>query len=328
MLELRDYLAITVDQAAAQWRSMLERTDKKRQDDFTPVETLLSFGLGQLGNISPSGNVNIPESDPNASKLAAIAKRRTSSIAAKLANLDGRRPHGAKYEQQLWNTLSNDPSLYMHLYETAIRGARQIGIEEDRLPDFLGLESKTLEAVVEADRVSTADLREAIDGEVRQWELENPGSNPIDTERSMLGTARIGQQQFARRVLGNCGFVCVFCGLGFRDSGLPASRMLIASHIKSWRESNNSERLDYLNGIAACPTHDAAFDSFLLTVSSDMKIVLGPALARAVAADFAIAEHFGPGGVAPALILSDMSVPPLRAYLAWHSQRALTQGRG
>jgi putative restriction endonuclease len=37
--------------------------------------------------------------------------------------------------------------------------------------------------------------------------------------------------------------------------------MLIASHIKPWRISTSTERLDVRNGLAACPTHDIAFDT-------------------------------------------------------------------
>jgi len=87
MLELNDYLSLSAAEAARQWKAMLGRNQKKRQDDFTPVETLLTFGLGQLGNVSPAGNVNIAESDPTAKKLAAIGRRPTKSISAKLGNL-------------------------------------------------------------------------------------------------------------------------------------------------------------------------------------------------------------------------------------------------
>ena len=41
-------------------------------------------------------------------------------------------------------------------------------------------------------------------------------------------------------------------------------RMLVASHIKPWKDSSPRERLDHRNGLAACPTHDAAFDAGLL----------------------------------------------------------------
>jgi putative restriction endonuclease len=42
--------------------------------------------------------------------------------------------------------------------------------------------------------------------------------------------------------------------------------MLLASHTKPWGDSFSRERLIYRNGLAACPAHDAAFDSGLLSV--------------------------------------------------------------
>jgi putative restriction endonuclease len=37
--------------------------------------------------------------------------------------------------------------------------------------------------------------------------------------------------------------------------------MLLAGHIKPWRDSTPIERLDPRNGLAACPAHDVAFDT-------------------------------------------------------------------
>jgi putative restriction endonuclease len=46
-----------------------------------------------------------------------------------------------------------------------------------------------------------------------------------------------------------------------------AKRMLVAGHIKPWKDSEPSERLDPRNGLAACPSHEVAFDTGLLTVA-------------------------------------------------------------
>jgi hypothetical protein len=47
-----------------------------------------------------------------------------------------------------------------------------------------------------------------------------------------------------------------------------AKRMLVAGHSKPWKDSAPSERMDPRNGLAACPSHDVAFDTGLLTVGS------------------------------------------------------------
>jgi putative restriction endonuclease len=320
MLELRDYLGLTTEAAKEQWRAMLKRSDgMKRQETFTPVETLLCFGLGLIGEPNTSGKVNIRESDPSAKMLALLVKRPVGSLGLKLANLDGRRANGAKNEQALWNELTGDLSRFMYLYEIVLIAAREVGIENDRLPDFLGLESRTLEAVLDADRVSTDDLRDSVDSDLRSWADAHPGEDSRPTERAMLGTARIGQKQFARQVLMNGNFACVFCGLSLRQSGLPSSRMLVASHIKEWRHSKSSERVDVRNGLASCPTHDAAFDGHLFTVTASFQIVHSHALRRAIESNPVVSRNFGPEGMSIELDLRDFAIPPGANYLEWHT---------
>lgn len=294
----------------------------KRQEDFTPVETLLCFGLGLVGSPNQNGKVNIRESDPVAIKVAALAKRSPGSLALKLANLDGRRENRAKYEQQLWIELTSNRDRFMQLYEIVLHAARGVGIDQDQLPDFLGLETGILESVFNADQVSDSDLRESIDQNLRDWMARNPGVEVRETERDLLGTARVGQQRFARVVLENCDFKCVFCGLDFRSNSLPSSRMLVASHIKAWRSSENLERIDLKNGLAACPTHDAAFDTYLMTVSLDMRIVRSPALAAAIVSDRVVAHNFGEGALGLRLILPDAAIRPGAEYLTWHWSKA------
>ena len=91
-----------------------------------------------------------------------------------------------------------------------------------------------------------------------------------ETERILLAAARVGQHLFAQNVLTNCGQSCVFCGL--RPTSFGAKRMLVAGHIKPWKRSTPTERLDTRNGLAACPSHDVAFDTGLLTVDAGLRL--------------------------------------------------------
>jgi hypothetical protein len=102
-----------------------------------------------------------------------------------------------------------------------------------------------------------------------------------DTERTILAAARVGQHVFPLNVLTNCGRRCVFCGLN--PSPGVARRMLLAGHIKPWKDSSAAERLDPRNGLTACPSHDMAFDTGMLTVSADPKIHIARPLADAAA---------------------------------------------
>jgi len=323
MLELSDYLALTDDSVRAQWRSILARRDPgtSRQVDFVPIETLICFGLGLVSDPSPSGNINIKESSLEVKALAALFKRRPTSLAAKLANLDGRRPNGAKNERRLWAELSNDIVRFEYLYEVILRAGRSLGLDEDRLPDFLGIEANTLQAFLDADRISNEELRESVDKDLREWEVANPDGDAFETERVLVGTARVGQKQFARSVLVNCDFACVFCGLNFRANGLPPARMLIASHIKPWKDSLNRERIDTRNGLAACPTHDAAFDVFLVTVAPDLAVHRSQALMGAVERDAVVARNFSGAGMRERLAFATSAGLPSRLYLDWHNAR-------
>ena len=323
VLGLRDYVGLTERAAAQQWAAILQRAPVPaggRQEAFTPVETLLCFGLGLADTASRSaaGNINIPESSPDAQRLARLFKRTPKSLAAKLANLDGRRPHGAKNEQELWIHLTEDPYLFESLYASILTAGRARGLDNAVLPDFLGHDEHQLAAVRDADRVSNHDLREGIEPELVALRAAQTDLVLADTERALLGTARVGQQQFARKVLNNAGFQCVFCGLSMRLNGLPSARMLVASHIKPWRASAAAQRVDPGNGLAACPTHDAAFEAYLFSVEPGGGITKSPALEAAIQSDERVRHNFGRKGLAERLVLPTTARPPGREYIDWH----------
>jgi putative restriction endonuclease len=203
---------------------------------------------------------------------------------------------------------------------------RSIGLDYEQLPDFLGEESRSFQAVLEADQISTPDLMDSIDSEIRDWYDAHPDGDLSTTEKALLGTARVGQKQFAYSVLTNCGFVCVFCGLGFRSAGLPSSKMLVASHIKSWRFSDSRERVDIRNGVAACPTHDAAFDSFLISATDDLHILRAESLDIAIRTDALVNRNFGPEALGATLQIVGHAKAPSPAYLSWHRAMASDLG--
>lgn len=144
---------------------------------------------------------------------------------------------------------------------------------------------------------------------------------PVDeviTERVLEGVARMGQHRFAAGVLHNCGGACVFCGL--RPTGLESHRLLSASHIKPWRDSDDRERLDRANGLAACPTHDAAFDTGLLAVNGGLRIHESPKLVAARAGDASVALSFGHPPLLDRILLPDAAEAPGPSYLTWHRE--------
>lgn len=90
------------------------------------------------------------------------------------------------------------------------------------------------------------------------------------TERSNLVKSRIGQGLFRQRLL----TLWKQCAVtGFKDTSL-----LVASHIKPWRSSSNSERLDGFNGLLLTPNLDKAFDCGFVTFDSTGLICISPLL--------------------------------------------------
>ena len=51
-------------------------------------------------------------------------------------------------------------------------------------------------------------------------------------------------------------------------------RFRISSHIKSWKESDNLERLDVENGILLSPNVDSLFDKHLISFSDEGQMLI------------------------------------------------------
>lgn len=101
-------------------------------------------------------------------------------------------------------------------------------------------------------------------------DIESIIADPVigSTEKSSLIKARIGQGAFRQKLIGLWDGCSV---TGFKDVNL-----LIASHIKPWRASSNSERLDKFNGLLLIPNIDRVFDTGLITFEADGKIRISP----------------------------------------------------
>lgn len=84
------------------------------------------------------------------------------------------------------------------------------------------------------------------------------------TEKNQIVKARIGQGLFRRNLISDC----PFCPITKIDD----SKLLIASHIKPWRTSNNIERLDFKNGLLLTPTFDKLFDLGFITFRNDKSL--------------------------------------------------------
>jgi putative restriction endonuclease len=290
MATITDYLAISASAARDQWRAILARSwpvAGGRQVAFTPVETRLSLAASLVVNHRRYGGSTSHRAEEPVPSLATLFKRPNSSVLAKMANLDGSRRNGARHEVEVAARLLSEQDALATVYRIIVRAARDVGIEANELPDFLLLEHDEAPLVLLGqDKLSSVDITAVV-------HEEHPDVTDAETERLLLATVRIAHHRFAREVLRNHRHRCVFCGLAVSVDDRRAPRMLVASHIKPWRKSDSRERLDVANGLAACPTHDVAFDTGLLTVNGGLRIHIYADLHRATNAHPALRAAFG-----------------------------------
>lgn len=116
-------------------------------------------------------------------------------------------------------------------------------------------------------------LRESHDPAIK-IDVENIifNSSLTDTEKARLVQTRMGQGLFRQKLIDYW--------KGCSVTGYEDSRLLVASHIKPWRESTNGERLDVFNGLLLVPNLDAAFDQGLITFDEAGRIIISPKLAH------------------------------------------------
>jgi hypothetical protein len=88
--------------------------------------------------------------------------------------------------------------------------------------------------------------------------------------RQVLTEQRIKQSFFRRAVLASYRGRCCM-------SGLAEPRLLIASHIVPWSK-DKTNRLNPSNGLCLSALHDKAFDTGLISLTDDFKVIVSKAL--------------------------------------------------
>jgi putative restriction endonuclease len=293
----------------------------RRQVPFNVVETLLCYGLFYIIDPHHFGGANIATVPPVVKTLAAFFRRTSSSLLSKMLNLDGSRKHSAREEPLLFASLAAAPTLYRQLYQHIFTVARSLSIEEDLLPDFLNALSDNQQ---EAELVGQDDLpqqsgvllAEAADTMNALDQIFELGD--LLTEKLVEQKIRLAQHRFALAVLQNCDYACVFCGFAPRSLS-KQNGLLRASHIKPWAASNDRERVDVRNGLAACPMHDAAFDRGYLTVNRGLRIYQSDVLQQSIRSDPGVSLFFE-NVLRPVLLLPQQAVKPGNQYLSYHQK--------
>lgn len=294
----------------------------QRQVPFNLVEKVLCYGLFFLCNPHTYGGANIHRVPESVKQLAVFFRRTPGSIINKMLNLEGARAHSAREEPVLFVTLASDPLLYCRLYQDILTQARDLLIGDETLPDFLHLLARApspaellvgQEGLPASTTLLLAREEEAMKGLQDTFSLTDQ-----QTEKIVEQKIRLAQHRFAREVIRNCGGACVFCG--FAPHMLQErSHLLRASHIKPWADSNNRERVDVQNGLAACPIHDVAFDRGYLMINGGYRIHRAARLTQSIVHDPQVTTYFGQA-LSPVLLLPQQAERPGHAYLVYHRE--------
>jgi putative restriction endonuclease len=168
---------------------------------------------------------------------------------------------------------SNDPN-YKWLRELSLPNLTKVAVIKVRDPsnrirlyfrlfaDFFG----ETEHPAKADREEKRITKTVADG----------------AEREALTTSRVGQGQFRREVLADCGR----CPITL----IADERLLVASHIKPWVESNDTEKLDPKNGLMLTPTYDRLFDQGFISFSDAQEVILSPWISNTIYAKLGLSD--------------------------------------
>lgn len=130
------------------------------------------------------------------------------------------------------------------------------------------------------------------------------------TEATAKVKVRRGQQFFRQTILNAYGVRCCI-------SGINVPRLLVASHIKPWRDFPR-ERLDPRNGLCLSSLHDAAFDSGLITLDENLALVLSKQLKRFFPLPV-LEQNFVPFE-GRSIRLPDKLAEPDRAFVCFHRE--------
>jgi putative restriction endonuclease len=315
---LANYLDLSEADALAQWHRVRQRVQRSRQEPFLPIEVLLSYGLFFILNPRSYGGANIDKLPEEVRRLAATLQRSPGSLTNKMLNLDGSRENSARLEPELFARLAAQPGLFSELYLRILNAARTAGFGPEQVPDFLDALPRQSVQMLGQDELGSTELGHFL--EEHKEELGNLEESfhlgEQQTTRLVEQRARLGQHRFAAQVLRNYEHRCGFCG--FAPHSLLNHGLLVASHIKPWANSKDKERLDPRNGIATCPTHDAAFDSGLITVTADLRILQADRLKESMVADEGTDLYFGKQVLGSHLKVIPKQGRPGPSYLSYH----------
>jgi predicted restriction endonuclease len=118
-----------------------------------------------------------------------------------------------------------------------------------------------------------AEYLRAMEKEVEE-DIENltKDDSVSETEKSSLIKSRLGQGIFRKNLIDYWN--------GCAVTEYQSSKLLVASHIKPWRSSDNNERMDTFNGLLLIPNLDKAFDKGFISFKKNGNLIISELLQK------------------------------------------------
>ena len=184
-------------------------------------------------------------------KFGGIAKKTSGDYVTRMKFL--------AHDYSLDETLTKEKIDEILRQEDLKRQERSVYTSKKRLSDFRAGLNKFL-AFINSDYHKR--IADSIITEIKAVENDNTIKM---TEKDSIVKSRIGQGIFRK------GLIEYWHGCAI--SQCPLTWMLIASHIKPWRDADNQERLDPYNGLLLLPNYDKLFDLGYISFNSKGKIM-------------------------------------------------------
>lgn len=225
--------------------------------DWTREETLLAFLLYCR---IPFGKIH--KGNPQIIELANLLNRTPSAVGMKMCNLASHDPsqiergvsglkNGSKVELGIWSEYKQKGVELIYEAEQLL-AAYKNQIKDTSFEDFI------------------LNMGEDLDEQIISKQMV-PGRDKIAVVKQ-----RVGQKFFHDAVFSSYENKCCI-------TGIAVPSLLIASHIKPWRDSDDlTEKTNPQNGLCLNALHDKAFDQGLITIDKDYRIVVSPKLSERV----------------------------------------------
>jgi putative restriction endonuclease len=214
---------------------------------WTREETIVAFNLYCK---IPFGQIHAR--NPRIIELAELLDRTPASIGMKLGNLGSFDP---ELQRRGVVGLQNASKLDEEIWNEFHNNWDHLAFESETL--LANLQHHPIESIVTSDPLPL--------------ELEDI---PIGRERETIINARVNQQFFRQTILSSYNYRCCI-------TGLTEPSLLVASHIIPW-SIDTENRLNPRNGLCLNSLHDRAFDTGLITITSNYEIKVSQRLDNSI----------------------------------------------